>query len=409
MKETAMKHKAILILVLLLAGLVGWQVYARLAASGKPELGSRGPVPVAVEVSPVEKRTIRDVGLFTGSLDPKSQFVVAPKLAGRLERLYVRIGDPVRQGALIAELESEEYRQQVDQAKAELDVARANFAESRSSLEIAAREFERVKALREKKIASESERDAAEAQLSAQEAKHRVAAAVVAQKEAALRAAQVRLSYTKIHATWEDGEERRVVGERFVDEGAMLAANTSIVSILDIGVLTGVIHVIERDYPKIRIGQPTSASTDAYPGKVFSGKVIRIAPLIKEVSRSARVEIEISNPERLLKPGMFIRVQIEFSRIDETLVVPLTAIVKRNGDQGVFHVDTEEMMARFVPVTVGMRDTTYAQVLDPPLRGIVVTLGHHFLEGDAPVILPGGGRPQKGPENKSGQTGSGGG
>jgi RND family efflux transporter MFP subunit len=402
-----MKHKGILAIILLFAGLVGWLVYTRLAATGKPELGSRGAVPVAVEVSPVEIRTMKDMGLFTGSLDPKSQFVVAPKIAGRLERLYVKIGDPVKKDALIAVLESAEYFQQVDQAKAELDVAGANLAESRSSLEIAAREFERAKALRQKKIASESELDAAEAQLSAQEAKHRVAAAQVAQKEAALRAAQVRLSYTKIHASWEDGDEIRVVGERFVDEGAMLAPNTSIVSVLDIGTLIGVIHVIERDYPKIRVGQEASVSADAYPGKVFSGRVIRIAPLIKEVSRSARVEIEISNPERLLKPGMFIRVQIEFSRIEEALVVPLTAIVKRNGEEGVFQVDMEEAKARFVPVTFGMRDNIFAQVLVPPMTGEVVTLGHHFLEEDGPVILPGEDRPRKGPADKAGQDGPG--
>lgn len=402
-----MKFKVILVIILIFVGLVGWQVYARLAASGKPEGGRHGSVPVAVEVGPVQIRTLRDIGLFTGSLDPKSQFVVAPKIAGRLERLYVKIGDPVKKNALIAVLESDEYFQQVDQAKAELEVARANFAESRSSLEIAAREFERAKALRQKKIASESELDAAEAQMSAQEAKHRVAGAQVAQKEAALRAAQVRLAYTKIHASWEDGDDTRVVGERFVDEGTMLAPNASIVSILDIRTLTGVIHVIERDYPKVQVGQQANVSADAYPGKVFPGRVVRIAPLIKEVSRSARVEIEIANPERLLKPGMFIRVHIEFSRIDEATVVPLVSVVKRNGQQGVFHVDMEEMKARFVPVKFGLKDNAFAQVIEPPMTGKVVTLGHHFLEEDAPVILPGRTQAQSRPGEEAGQAGSG--
>ena len=402
-----MKHKVVLIIIVLFAGFVGWQVYGRLAASGKPDPGGRGATAVAVEAGPVEVRTMKDIGRFTGSLVPKSQFVVAPKIAGRLDRLYVRIGDPVKRGSLIAELESDESLQQVDQAKAELEVARANFAESRSALEIAVREFERAKALRQKKIASESELDAAEAQVSAQEARHRVAAAQVAQKEAALRAAQIRLSYTKINASWEDGDEMRVVGERFVDEGAMLAPNTPIVSVLDIGTLTGVIYIIERDYPKIRVGQRANVSTDAYPGMVFSGTVVRLAPLIKEVSRSARVEIEISNPERLLRPGMFIRAQIEFSRTEEVTAVPLTALVKRAGQQGVFQVDAEAMMARFVPVRIGMTDLSYAQVIDPPLTGEVVTLGHHFLEGDAPIVMPGRGGTEKGPGPSVGRAGPG--
>lgn len=396
-----------LIVFLMFFGLLGWQVYVRLASSGKPEGRPQKSVPVAVEVGSVQKRTMKDLGLFTGSLYPKSQFIVAPKIAGRLEKLKVKIGDLVQRNQLIAELENDEYLRQIDQAKAELEVARANFEESRNAMELAGREFERAKTLRQKKIASESELDTAEAQLSAQEAKNKVAAAQVSQKEAALKAAQVRFSYTQIRVSWEDGEETRVVGERFVDEGAMLAPNTSIVSVLDIQTLTGVIHVIERDYPKVSIGQQATVTTDAFPGKVFNGNVVRKAPLIKETSRQARVEIEVANADGLLKPGMFIRVQIEFSRLDEAVVVPLIAVVKRNGQQGVFQVNRSEMKAVFVPVKFGMTNSEFAQVLEPALGGEVVTLGHHFLEDDAPVVLPGRDQAQPAPDGKGGKGGSG--
>jgi len=401
-----MKKRLGLIVFVLFLGVVGWQVYVRLASSGKPDGRPNRSTPIAVEVGSVQNRTLKDLGLFTGSLSPKSQFIVAPKIAGRLEKLNVKIGDPVKKNQLIAELESDEYLQQVDQAKAELEVARANFEETRNAMEIARREFERAKTLRQKKIASESELDAAEAQLSAQEAKHKVAAAQVAQKEAALKAAQVRFSYTQIRASWEDGDDTRVVGERFVDEGAMLAPNASIVSVLDIRTLTGVIHVIERDYPKVRIGQQATITTDAYPGKVFTGQVARMAPLIKETSRQARVEFEVPNPEGLLKPGMFIRVQIEFSKVENATVVPMSAVVKRNGEQGVFQVDASEMKARFVPLTFGMMNSEFAQVLKPPLEGDVVTLGHHLLEEEAPVILPGRDQNTKKQGDKAGPSDS---
>jgi len=383
-----MKKKLTLTIVVLFLGLLGWQVYARLTTSGKPEGSPQGSAPVAVEVGAVQHKTLKDVGLFTGSLYPKSQFVVAPKVAGRLEKLFVKIGDPVKKNQVIAVLENEEFLQQVDQAKAELDVARANFQESGSSLEIARREFERAKALRQKKIASESELDAAEAQLTAQEAKHRVAAAQVAQKDAALKGAQVRLSYTEIRASWENGDETRVVGERFVDEGAMLAPNTLIASVLDIRDLTGVMYVIERDYPKIRIGRQASVSTDAFPGKAFPGKVARLAPILKETSREARVEVEVPNPEGLLKPGMFIRVQIEFARVEEATVVPMLAVTKRNGKQGVFLADMERMKVRFVLVDLGIVNHEWAQVLTPRLTGQVITLGHHLLDEGSSIIVP---------------------
>ncbi len=105
--------------------------------------------------------------------------------------------------------------------------------------------------------------------MAAADAREKVALAQVNQREAAVKAAEVRLSYSRIVAEWKEGSDERVVGERFVDEGAMLSANAPIVSILDIGRLIAVIQVIERDYSKVRIGQEAVVSTDAYPGRTF--------------------------------------------------------------------------------------------------------------------------------------------
>ena len=381
--------KPILILVVLIAvGLFSWQIYRKVSGSLKGSSGRGRAVAVAVEVGPVQKSTIRDIGFFTGSLSPRTQYIVAPKIAGRLEKLLVNIGDKVTRNQLIAVLDDAEYFQQVDQARAELEVARANLEASRSTVEIARREFERAKALRQKKIASESELDAASAQYNAQNANYKVALAQVAQEEAALKAAQVRLSYTRIQASWEDGNGQRVVGERFVDEGAMLAPNASIVSVLDIGSLVAVIHVIERDYSHVQVGQEAAVTTDAFPNRTFSGKIVRVAPLLKETSRQARVEVEIPNPEGLLKPGMFVRAQIEFARRDNATVIPLAALTQRNGKQGVFLVDTEKKKARLVHVDLGIINGQLAEIAKPSLSGSVVTLGHHLLEDGSAIILP---------------------
>jgi RND family efflux transporter MFP subunit len=179
-----------------------------------------------------------------------------------------------------------------------------------------------------------------------------------------------------------------VVGERFMDEGTMLAPNSSIVSILDIGTVTAVIHVIERDYPKLRIGHQAVVVTDAFPDRSFPARIVRIAPLLRETSREARVELEVPNSGYVLKPGMFVRVQIEFEKHEHAVVVPLTALAKRNGQQGVFVADRQELKAHFVPVTLGIVNNEAAEVVKPPLTGWVVTLGQHLLEDGATIILP---------------------
>ena len=380
------KYKTVIIAAL--ACLVLWQIYRAIFVSGSEEDTSI-QAPVTVALSPVHKMTINDVGLFTGSLLPRSQFIAAPKISGRLEKVLVNIGDEVGYNQLIAVIDDDEYAQQTEKARAELEVIRATLEETRSSLEVARREFERVNALYSQEIASESDYDVARARFKVQEARSKVARAQMAEKEAAWKEAQIRLSYTRIRVSWEEGERNdqyRVVGERFKDDGAMLTPNTPIVSILDINSLIAVIHVIERDYPKVRVGMEAEITTDAFPGRTFTGRIVRIAPLLKETSRQARVEVEIANLDHLLKPGMFIRASLVYGQHENATVIPVVALSRRNGKQGVFLAEEQKTRVRFIPVNVGIVNGELAELLEPEISGSVVSLGQHLLEDGAPII-----------------------
>jgi RND family efflux transporter MFP subunit len=383
-----MKKLLLVLLVLAIVAMAGWQIYSRLFVMDVKQKSDRPAVSVAVETRPIYKDSIRDIGVFTGSLEPKSRFDVAPKVAGWLKELLVDVGDTVERNQIIAVLDDEEFTQQVEQARAELQVAKANAANYASDLDIAKREYERAKALREKQIASASELDVSEAAFNASQTRHKVSLAQVAQKEAALKTALVRLSYTKVRAFWEEGEKPRVVGERFVDVGELLAVNQPIVSILENNPLTAVVHVIERDYPKVTIGQQAIVSTDAYPGRTFTGSITRIAPLLKESSRQARLEVEVPNPDLMLKPGMFVRARVEFAMHENATLVPLPAIVRRNNKEGVFIADTKNLKARFVPITTGIINGEIVEITEPEISGLVITMGNHLLENGSDITLP---------------------
>jgi RND family efflux transporter MFP subunit len=386
-------------------GVTGWETHRRIAASAEKGGPNRSVIAVPVEAQPVRKDAIHDIAVFTGSLLPKSQFVVASKATGWLKELLVDIGDRVTRNEVIAVLDDEEFSRQVEQARAELQVAKANAENGASALDLAKREYERITALREKQIASAAEMDAAAAQYNASQTQLKVTLAQVAQREAALEAANLQLSYTQVRAFWEAGDPNRVVGERFVDEGALVQMNQPIVSILENNPLVAVVFVIERDYPKVATEQQAIITTDAYPGKTFAGSIRRIAPLIRETSRQARVEIEVPNPDHLLKPGMFIRAQVEFATHKNATLVPFTAIVRRSGREGVFLVDgrapavpgpeTQKgqsqdpaLHVRFVPITTGIVDGEVVEVVEPEISGSVVTLGNHLLEDGSRITLP---------------------
>ncbi|MDY0355456.1 MAG: efflux RND transporter periplasmic adaptor subunit [Sedimentisphaerales bacterium] len=398
--------KKLILIAVIVTGIVavGWEAHRRIVASGDTEKPNRS-VAVAVEVQPVREGMIRDIGVFSGSLVPRSLFVVASKATGWLRKLFVDIGDPVTRNEVIAVLDDEQFIRQVEQAQAELQVAKANAENGASALDLAKREYERVTALREKQIASVAEMDAAAAQFNASQTQMKVTLAQVAQKEAALEAAKLQLSYTQVRAFWEAGDPNRVVGERFVDEGALVQINQPIVSILENNPLVAVVFVIERDYPKIQIGQQVMITTDAFPGQTFAGHIQRIAPLIREASRQARVEIEVPNPGYLLKPGMFIRAQVEFATHQNATLVPFSALVRRSEQEGVFLVEETAPAApsppapertsqgpafqvRFVPVTIGIVNRDVVEVVEPEISGSVVTLGNHLLEDGSRVTLP---------------------
>jgi len=253
LKSIIVRKKTIIItaVAVIILGFLGWRVYKAAFGAKRPGGGQRG-ISVAVEIAPVQRSPIKDMGQFSGTLIPKSQFTIAPKISGKLNQLFVDIGDTVRRNQLVAVLEDEEYQQQVIQAEADLRVARANLEEANSSLEMAKRDLERARTLHQKGIQSDSQLDAVVAQHDAQDSRYKVAVAQLANKEAALETSKVRLSYTRIKASWEKGSDVRYVGERFVNEGAMLSPNTPMLSIIELQPITAVIYVTDKDYFRLK-------------------------------------------------------------------------------------------------------------------------------------------------------------
>lgn len=197
------------------------------------------------------------------------------------------------------------------EAEANLKISQANLAEVESQFELAKQELERVQSLQQKGIASLAELDAATSNFNALRSRIKLAQAQVEQRQAALNSAKIRLSYTVLIAT-----EPGFIGERFVDEGSLLAPNSLLVSVIDIDTVIVRTTVIERVYGQIQIGQTAEIEVDAFPGKSFYGKVSRIAPMLQEASRVAQMEVEVANDSLLLKPGMFSKVKVVLAEKD---------------------------------------------------------------------------------------------
>jgi RND family efflux transporter MFP subunit len=379
-----------LALVLLIAAALAGLLTQRLLdsdAQNKTGFGSDRTVPVevaAIEHGPIELRRT-----FTGTLDARAEFVVAPKIAGRIADMTVDLADTVTRGQVVARLDNAEYLQAVTQAEADLAVARANLAEASSQLTIAERELQRLDKLRERGVSSESQRDLAKADQLAKQAHLEVTRAQVTRAQAALETARIRLGYTEVSADWTGGSDSRQVAERYLDEGGTVAANAPLLRIVELDPLIAVFFVTERDYALLHTGQRATLSTDTYPDELFPGEIARIAPVFRSSTRQARVEARVDNPDLRLKPGMFARITLVLKRVADTSIVPEQALVTRDGHSGLFVIAEDGASVTWRDVTVGIRQGSRVQVVGENLGSRVVVLGQQLLKDGSRIAIVG--------------------
>ncbi|MEO5377168.1 MAG: efflux RND transporter periplasmic adaptor subunit [Magnetococcus sp. DMHC-6] len=370
---------------------IGWQVFQQIQEQTGGKREKKGEVvPVAVE--DIRRGEIELRRRFNGTLEAQSELIVASKVSGRVERLYVNLADSVQRDQQVAQLDSGEYVQALAQAQAEREVARAEVGAAQTALNIADREWQRIQKLRGQGVSSEAQLDTALANQQAKQAQLKVTQAQEMRAEALLKTAQIRLSYTQVKASWSGGRAERVVAQRLVHEGEMVAAQAPLLKIIDLTSLMGVIFVPEQDYLVLTPDLPVLLTTDLYPNATFAGHIERISPIFQNNIRQARIEINVENPEKRLKPGLFIQATVVLQHLSEATLVPEHALTQREGKTGLFIIKNEQNkppVAVWHEVQVGIRQGEWVQIVqEEPLAGEVVVLGQNLLKDGSMVTIP---------------------
>jgi RND family efflux transporter MFP subunit len=387
-----MKKKHSIVLTVFAVVAVGVILAARLfagndsgkgAASGAPGGGGRQGGPVAVETAEVSVRPMVDVREFAGTVKASYTYVVSAKVGGRLLSINKRIGDAVKANEIIGRIDDTEFRNALDEAQTQVRVSKASLEEAQANLSHTEREFERARGLVEKGIASQAELDALQTQVETQKSRHELAKAQLEQRQVILNQARTNFDYTQVRASQEG-----FVAQRHVDGGTLMSVGSPVITVVGLDTVFVELAVTEKDYQSLKPGKTAAVTTDAIVGKTFEGVVYRMAPFFQSASRTAAVEIALRNDLRMLKPGMFARINITLSSDGAARVVPSTALIERDGSYSVFVVG-DSLMVKNVPVQVGINDGAYAQILSPSdLHGQIVTLGQHLLKDGSRVTVP---------------------
>jgi len=355
------------------------------APAGAPSGGGRAGGPVAVETAEVAVRPMVDIREFTGTVKASYTYVVSAKVAGRLLNINKRIGDAVNANEIIGRIDDTEYRNAYDEAQTQVRVNRASLEEATAQLSHTEREYERARGLVDKGIASKAELDALQTQVETQKSRVELAKAQLEQRQVILNQAKTNFDYTQVRAS-----QAGFVAQRHVDGGTLLAVGGQIITVVGLDTVFVELAVTERDYQNLKPGKTATVTTDAIPDKSFEAVVYRMAPFFQSASRTAAVEIALRNNSRLLKPGMFARINITLNSDGNARVVPSAALVEKDGKFSLFVVG-DSSRVKHVPVQVGINDGKYAQILSPAdLDGQIVTLGQHLLKDGSTITVPHG-------------------
>jgi membrane fusion protein (multidrug efflux system) len=311
---------------------------------------------VTVEVAKAEVRAIADDVQAVGALRSRQSVMLRPEVSGRVQQLGFAEGRPVRRGQVLVQLDDTLQRAQLQQAKAQASIATTNLQRSR---ELVAQGF-----------------------ISQSAVDQNAAALEVAQAQVALAEAQV--ARMRISAPF-DG----VAGIRNVNLGDYVKDGADLVALEDLRAMLVDLRLPERYVPRTRPGQEVEIAVDAIPGRTFRGRVEALDAQVDANGRSLLVRASVSNPDGLLKSGMFARARIVFATREAAVVVPEEALVPQGGRQYIALVvagPDGTRVSRRLEARIGVRLPGQVEILEGVAAGdLVVTAGAQRLMRDQPV------------------------
>jgi RND family efflux transporter MFP subunit len=336
-----------------------------------------------------------------GNLIGQATVDVVPRVGGRIESIPVKLGDRVSKGQLIAKIEDDQIREQINQRLASLKVNEANVTQRENDAKLAETIYARMKAQYDRDLLSKQLLEDAEAKFNTAVSNVGVAKAQLVQTQSSVDELKITLANTTVTSPV-DG----FVSKRVLDQGAFAGANTVILSVVDITIVRMVANLVEKDVKRVQPGVSALVEVDAFPGEQFTGQVSRVAPVFDPATRTAPMEIEVPNPGFRLKPGLYARVKLTVDRRPNALTVPRGAIADIEGKRGVFML--ENQVAKFHEVKTGLQDNERVEILEGLTEGQrVVTVGTLALrDGDRITVV---GEPTGEGQGRRGRRGGGGG
>lgn len=373
-KELKMKNKTLFISILM----VIFTIFLLSCKGNKSKNESPSSVetlfPVSVEK--VERREIEKALSFVGNLEPVDKATIVPDISGKLWKIYVDVGDRVKKGQVLAELDHRHIDLQLEQAKAGFEVAKANLNDAKTNY------MRMEKLYKENAISSQ--------QFEKVKLAYELAQSQFQQAHAALNLAQYQQDVSIMKAPF-DG----IIVERLAEEGDVInpmmgsfGSRGGVLVLMNFSKIKVDLDVSEKDISHIKKGQIAYLEVSSIPNKKFKGEVTIVNLAADSMTKTFKVRTEFENPDLLLKPGTFGTVTIVTEAKKNVLAIKKEGLV----ENAVFVVENGKAFKRIVKI--GIANNTHIEVIEGLKEGdVYISSGVLGLkEGSKVRIIEKGGR-----------------
>ena len=304
------------------------------------EAGSGSEAAEPVKVMTVAKTIIARTIDYTATVQAFEEVNMAPSSPGRVDRIYVEVGDRVEKGQNLFLMDrTQYYANKIQLANLEKDLARLDTLLKVGSVK--AQTYDQTKA----------------------------------QVEVMKTNVDFMEENTLIEAPFSG-----IITGRYLEDGELysgapgMSGKAAVVTLMEINPVKVIVSISEQYFPLIRKGMTARIEADVYPGQNFTGRIFRVHPTIDAMSRTFKAEVEIPNGKEILRPGMFARVFIDMGEV-EAIVVPSNAVLMQEGTNDRYIFVVRDGVAARRLVTLGKRFDDRYEIADGDLK-----------EGDSLVV-----------------------
>jgi membrane fusion protein, multidrug efflux system len=320
-------------LALVAGSLVAWRASSAKKEEKKPDADKIFEF-AKNDIASVSAQNLGLVIPISGSVRPVVQAMVKSKVAGEISKVYVREGERVVAGQVLASIDTSDL-------KARNDAQRAMVAESKAKLDLATKNEANNRALLSKNFISQNAFDGVANSMQIAEANHQSSLAQAAITQRALADAQIKAPFAGI------------VAKRAVNIGEKITADAPVMHIVDLSQMELEAPVPVGDIPSIKVGQEIAFKVDGFQDRAFKGKVERINPSAEAGSRSISIFVTLPNEDGALKGGMFANGTLAAVSRTAVTSIPISALIEEGGQTYVFALKDGAVERK--PITIGAK------------------------------------------------------